>query len=354
MPLIKRNKFYMKKQNQHNIGEPTIEFLTLYVNPLYLIFGRKDTDTMIDTLSYLDDEDEDVEERYEDNLPRLTWRYGSIKTELSHTSSDDHRQLRKLIGKYFSSLQFELGDSLPILLITFVFSINIAINLSLRTYFFSNFEGKIPVFTQFVFNCMRTGLTEDGKLVDSIVVDPSYEFYLDERHSSFVSILHLEQERSDNMCLTVLTWFKLLDHYLSNNNLYFKHFVPLIKKPLLSEKPLTLTSFGKGMSKVPENVFFSKNKEKYEILNKVLNVRIISSQWKEKLPQKRDILSDIGGIDQENRLANQLIDLIMNCSPASLEPSRPPQKSTRRFKIISVILLCINIGLLFFDILKRG
>ena len=326
--------------NQTNPNQ--FAMITCLINPLYLLFHEKIRAKAI-------------EGNFDDEV-NIDWRLKVLATEDLRTDSEKHNQIRKIFSHFFwGDFNGFFAKEIPILLITYVFSLHIAIIPELREKFFNNYQGKVPAFTQFLLESMRIGVVNKDQYLWRIGLHANYEKYVDDSINQSFGVFHLEEAiNEETMYSTILPWFTLLDFYLSEKNFYFKHFVELRKTPFVSNQPLTLTSFGQGdISKSP-SAANSRNRDNYVLLNKTLNAKIIYNTDNYFFSKIGKFHRDTGLIDDEEKFANQLIDLIINCSPASLEPSRPIQKSTRRFKIITVILLSINIGLLSFDILKRG
>ena len=284
---------------------------SFYVNPLYLVFGEA-----------VDERDNNEPKPLTtDELPVLSWRFKSTNAEDLRMSSSKHKKLKAIIGKNFGLFQNTFGDDLPILLITYVFSIFLAIQPKLRMYFYINYDGLIPVFTQFLLESLRIGMTVDDQFLLGISFDPCYNYYMHGKHSDDASsILYLDGKAVDDMGPLLLLWFKLLDHYLKNNDLYFKHFIKLRKTPFVSKNPLTLTSFDQGNISNSSIAANSKNKERYLILNKALNAKIETYNVPgSKLLDVLRVIEEAGDIDKNNELANQLMDLIADCPISALE-----------------------------------
>ena len=278
--------------------------LSLLVNPIYLVYER----------------DRDAEERQEfiHGTPVYDIRLPIIECESSKTSTKEHFAKKKFMALYFKgNFGFLYGDDIQILTITFIVSMIIAVDLKYRQQFYSHYVGKVPAITQFILDNVRVGRVPEGYNIRQINFDPMYKHF--SKEAGLPELFRLDFK--DNNFFRILAWFHLLDLHFSKDDLFFKHFVNLKKTPFLSNKPLTLTSLSQTYDKkkfINSTATKSKQEEKYIILNKSLNAKIVdpnSLMSSELLFFDENNSTDF--IQDEDQLASQLINLIINCEPDS-------------------------------------
>ena len=227
---------------------------------------------------------------------------------------------------HFSTYFDHHFTELPILLITYVFAVSIAIDLDLRSQFYTHYQGKVPAFFQFCLNSIRIGCLNDLTIY-ALELDMVYNDMIEIVGYPYI-LMFEDMKKSENLPI-ILAWFFLLERYFSSNNLYFSNLVDLERVPLVSNGSLTLTGINGTNAKfltssVVEN---SDLKEKYKLLTKCLNAQILKDEY----PSKREALEahkidpvEICQEDEaEKKLASSLIAFVMHCSVDDL----PKQKS---------------------------
>ena len=218
-------------ENQNNLAEQYS--LTWILNPLFMFFGKFDF--------------------YDETFSRMNLTICllpamfKIESQKKFNRNPKYLEKQKIMQNNFEAgetgIQYILNDNLEngftILSITFIFSFYIAGSDSLGGEFYNTYDGKIPVFTQFLLNSIRLGPLDEKYYVSNIIINPFIRA---------VSAISPELVRPLDFLTIfsnfeiVIKWFKQLEYLFADNNFWFAHFVELQKTPLVSNQKLTLTT----------------------------------------------------------------------------------------------------------------
>ena len=328
-------------------------------NPLFMLFRR-------------DEPQETNTDVYEENFIYAI-RLSILDAENEVTTSPNYVKRRGKMDA-FLDLTFEeqFGDILPILLITYVFSVSIAFDFDLRSQFYAHYHGKVPAIFQFLLNSIRIGGLNDF-YVYNLEVDHLYQDL--PQFLGYTNMLMLEELKGQSGIRYLLVWFYLLEHQFANHNILFRQFVELERTPVVSNGPLTLT----GVNCINPNFLTSyvvQNsglKHKYQLLNKCLNTHIVVQDYHEKEEALEASLnaqaSQVIDAEEEKKLASSLIDFVIHCSVSDLKELRSDSRVTQpdsqanlskasplatigTFNYLTVGLLVFNLGFIGFELYK--
>ena len=370
------------KKNEKDLKEKP-NFLIWLVNPVFMFFY---------SYSYSYQNSSDPEKKYYsrtiDLLPTMTniefethstsphiEKIETLKSYfMNHDEDGDYLENLDDYGDFFGgslswySLKegFNLNSNqLPVLCLTFIYSLIIATDDNLRGKFYDLYHGRVPGITQYLLNTIRIGPLDNNYYVNEIILDNAV--LRDLRRYVYEIYFTISPETIEYEFAAIIIWFKQLELLFTNNNLFFAHFVELEKTPLISDQKLTLTGFNQNNAQFLSNSNLNNRSVLETVwfhLKAILNIRvdnraILETMWfhlkamgntpQENSKLNKDLLvlnkavnanlvlakdytilyksgALIGGDCQVVKneaetyeLASQLVDLIGNCNPNILK-----------------------------------